>query len=267
MAAPYFNKDNHPELLSKPLRGKWLEEFVNYSRDSEHMLSLLQPSDGPEESINLVKMVNRAIVENVTKGLNGPEAAAYGIDMNDLKTLISTIPYKDYSRDPDPREAVVINSIVKGRLVDFSKCLAMQQGIEKEYLNTINSSHVETFNIFKDMLTMVYGQHAGWDNQTKKDATQYFTDMIFTAEIMMERLKKRQSPLIDFENKIVFGDKKAWANDCFLAKVEQSIAWANGLDADKAEDREKLRRITKEAVQNAYKSRGLEAPRLGALGI
>ncbi len=280
MTSTFFDKDSGSDLVSVPLKGPYLDEFVRMMHETVQVLNQYSfPGAGTpwEPMMKQILQESEAAVRHVESQLQGGLFKQFGIDIRDMKTLLhnaNRIPLEqvtqdemallgdalaDGNKEPSAEVRKIAGKLVKqdiaeALLCNFSACLAMDKDRKADYVNM--------------ML-------ADFRNGLKRDALEQGEEEIPRAPfinmvkdmLLLEKRTERKSPMASLQSEVLFGKTPTPANaGGMLGILRERLAEITGLNPGQATEREELRSIERDFFEGAAGMLGVNLPNLPAIG-
>ncbi len=160
----FFGDDFHPELADIPLKGEYMQAFIDWHRNKQNR------SNAPD----LAAMAERSrqiIANNFVDMCNTPQAIEYGFSINDADRLLNQIiarPLDDVNagmndlfNSLDERDKIALSDAAESMMAPIMKmgmsaCIAAQEGKEDLFLELfqrhVDNSSSQAIGYIKDFL-------------------------------------------------------------------------------------------------------------------
>lgn len=271
-----FTPQEDPDLANVALKGEMLRDFAQLLKDqaaAQEKIAATQPGD--LQTSVLVKAL-RKISDKITSNLDEEGAQKYGIDMHDIARLVSEATEINAEQANAPDAAKLLTGAANGPAAEhklkgvkemfaamtmrqFSMALAVQEGIERRFLNKSHGASTQKTRMILEQLPALMQNTAMLDQ-----FLQLTVRGLVSHDVVMGSMKARGSKLTDIMGKMAYGDDYPTLRPVHggaAGILDQVILRANNLDPNKKADLEKLRVAREGLIELTRKDLGLESPR------
>lgn len=284
-----FSKEHHPELLSVPLKGRFLKDFVLAAKEAAD-LQLRQINGGMLPSLQTTMLrkaadLSSAVLQKISGKLDSDAAQNYGIDANDLMgiirreagtdaqnidlqssmeqmlvpaiTEIQTGEAPPMNKKNPEFDAAIMEVTATSLMQLFSMCLAVQEGKERFILDGAEQSRKEGLQQISQLRF-----HPEFGDVMSGSCLGAVIGTLLSTMQLASDLRKKSSLIAPLHDQILFGEnyKRTGEIGGAAGMVDDVIAILHNLDPDKAADREEMRRIKKLFFEEISKATGIPLP-------
>jgi len=232
-----FTKENHPELMDKPLKGDMLREFIRYVSSFGDARKLGLSTSSPAFQNPLSKTMAscaRRITHAIDEKIKADNTDQYSLSMNGLMVLMGEqlqqkVDDVDFDATMDelrlngPNEKLLEKLVVPKIRAAFSMALAVQLGKEKELLKL----HAEEAK--KDKIKIIDSLESPMVVKIAKDKAQSLAEAVMLGDQEIKMFRKQRSKLADLREQMAYGINCGASNTLDFA-LETYLESVNGVD-------------------------------------